>query len=94
MVILWLVACQGGFMAGMFYGKPWVGNYQEIPISRETGGKSLSLRNSRVMGISRGLGNSCAKANSSILKAITLSFDVQTVFLKIHLKADNFSLIN
>ena len=40
-------------------------------VSWETVGKSLSLGNSRVTGISGGLGNSCAMGNSQILEAIT-----------------------
>ena len=35
----------------MFNGKPRAGNFWEMPVSRETGGKSLSLGNSRVTGI-------------------------------------------
>ena len=58
---------------GRFNGKLRVGNSREIPVSRETGGKSLSLRNSQVTGISRGLGNSCAMRNSHVLEVITFS---------------------
>ena len=46
--------------AAMFNGKPWAVNSWEIPVSWETGGKSLSLGTSRVTGISRGSGNSRA----------------------------------
>ena len=61
----------------MFNGKPRAGNSREIPVSRETGGKSLSLGNSRVTGISRGSGNSRATGNSRILEAITFSSGIQ-----------------
>ena len=61
----------------MFNGKPRAGNSREIPVSRETGGKSLSLGNSRVTGISRGSGNSRATRSSGILEATTFSSGIQ-----------------
>ena len=53
------------------------GNYLELLVSHEMGGKSLSLRISLVTEIPRGLGNFCATGNSHILEAITLSSSVQ-----------------
>ena len=47
------------------------GKFPEIPASREMGGKSLSLGNSQVTGISRAMGN------SSILEAITFFPGIQ-----------------
>ena len=64
-------------LPGMFNGKPWAGNSREFLISREMGGKSLSLGNSRVKGISRGSGNSHVTGNSYVLKVITFSSGVQ-----------------
>ena len=61
----------------MFKGKPRAGNSREIPVSRETGEKSLSLGKSRVTGISRGSGNSRVTGNSRILEAITFLSGIQ-----------------
>ena len=72
--------------AGMFNGKLWVEAFREIPVSQEMGGESLSLRHSRVAGISYGSGDSRAMGNSHILKAITFSSSAQIVLLKMHLK--------
>ena len=71
---------------GMFKGKPRAGNSQEIPISWEVGGKSLSIGNSRVTGIFCGLGNSHDMGNSRILEVITFSYGIQIAILKMHLK--------
>ena len=64
-------------MPGMFNGKPQAGSSWEIPVSQEMGGKSLSLGNSQVKGISCGLGNSRVMGNSLILKAIAFLSNVQ-----------------
>ena len=44
----WKAIC-GEYTTVMFNVKPWAGNSREIPVSRETGGKSLSLGNSRIL---------------------------------------------
>ena len=72
-----LTATDARSVAVMFNGKPRAGNSQEIPISQETGEKSLNLGNSRVTGISRGSGNSRAAGSSRILEAITFSSGIQ-----------------
>ena len=71
------VASTPWYDAVMFNGKPRAVNSREIPVSRETDGKSLSLPNSLVMGISRSSGNSRATGNSRILEAITFSHGIQ-----------------
>ena len=67
-------------VAGMFNGKPRAGNFREIPVSWEMGGKSLSLGKSRATGISCSSGVSRAMGRSRILKAITISSNVQIAF--------------
>ena len=78
---------KSGYEPVMFNGKPRAGNSREIPVARETGGKSLSLGNSRVTGISRGLGNSRATGNSRILEAITFSPGIQITIRTYYLKS-------
>ena len=69
-------------MAGMFNGKPWAENFREIPISRETGGKSLRLGNSRATG------------SSHILEAITFASGIQITIYKNHLKDHKILFLN
>ena len=68
-----------------------MGNYRrKVPGKVETEGKSLSLGNSQVMGISCGSGNPHVKGNTRILRAITSLSDVQLHFGKSVLELKNF----